>query len=96
MPCRLAGRVVYVNTRNTQTVKVCTMRNLRSEYERYYRIFPPYLLPQDQVESKVSRFTSLEELDQWLIEDRKASREDDCDVAAAISSGEPAPGLVLF
>jgi len=94
VPCRVAGRVVYLNTKNTQTVKVCTARNLRGEYERYYRIFPPYVLPQDQIESKVGRFTNLDAMDQWLMEDRRASRENDCEVAPTPSCGEPAGSFV--
>jgi hypothetical protein len=80
--------MVYVNTnKNTQTVKLCTARNLRGEYERYYRIFPPYVLSQDEVEPRVGHFTSLDELDQWLVEDRRASRENGYEVAPATTSG---------
>lgn len=75
MPVWVAGRRVYVNTQRTQTVKICTPQNTQGVYERYYRIEPPYVLPQQQMELTVSRFATLVDLEQWLVNDRHAQRE---------------------
>src|SRR5262245_54666139 len=71
----VTGRRVYVNTQRTQTVKICTRANTRGVYEKYYRIDPPYVLPQRQMAALVSQFNALPELEQWLRSDRKAYRE---------------------
>lgn len=80
MAIRVAGRLVFVNTQRTQTVKVCTPQNRRGVYEKYYRIEPPYVLIQQQMESTVSQFDSLVDLEQWLVNDRKAHREPEKEV----------------
>jgi hypothetical protein len=80
MPSWVGDRRVFVNTRGTQTVKVCTAQNQRGLYERYYRIDPPCVLPQDQMESTIAQFTSLVDLDSWLTRDRKAARESENEV----------------
>jgi hypothetical protein len=49
-------------------------------YEKYYRIEPPYVLIQQQMESTVSQFDSLVDLEQWLVNDRKAHREPEKEV----------------
>src|SRR5581483_10359853 len=36
MPVWVTDRKVYVNTRSTQTVKVCTAQNQRGQYERLH------------------------------------------------------------
>ena len=74
-------RRVYVNTQGTQTVKVCSPRNIRGEYEKYYRIRPPLTMTQRQMEDEVSRFNTLAELEGWLMSDRRARRERDKEVA---------------
>lgn len=80
MAIRVAGRLVFVNTQRTQTVKICTPQNRRGVYEKYYRIEPPYVLIQQQMESTVSQFDSLVDLEQWLVNDRKAHREPEKEV----------------
>lgn len=80
MAVRVAGRLVFVNTQKTQTVKICTPQNRRGVYEKYYRIATPYVLTQQQMESNVSQFDSLENLEQWLVNDRKAYREPENEV----------------
>lgn len=75
MAVRVAGRLVFVNTQRTQTVKICTPQNRRGVYEKYYRIETSYVLPQQQMELTISRFDSLASLEQWLVDDRKAYRE---------------------
>jgi len=80
MAVRIADRLVFVNTQKTQTVKICTPQNRRGVYEKYYRIEPPYVLPQQKMESTVSQFNSIADLEQWLVNDRKAYRETDNEV----------------
>lgn len=92
MPVWLADRRVYVNTRGTQTVKVCTAQNRRGSYERYYRIDPPSVLPQDQIESTIAQFGSLMDLDSWLTDDRKASREPENEVEPSAIVAFPGAG----
>ncbi len=98
MPVWVAGRQVYVNTQRTQTVKICTPQNMRGAYEKYYRIEPPRVLPQQQMELTVSRFTTLAALEQWLVSDRKAHRESQNEVPGAspfnpiVTSVDPARG----
>jgi len=77
----VADRRVFVKTQGTQSVKVCTTANRRGSYERYYRIAPPYVLPEDQISVTVSAFATLADLDSWLINERKASREPQNEVA---------------
>jgi len=84
MAVRVADRLVFVNTQRTQTVKICTPQNTRGVYEKYYRIEPPYVLPQQQMESTVSQFDSIADLEQWLINDRKAYREPDNEVRPTV------------
>jgi hypothetical protein len=79
----VAGRRVYVNTQRTQTVKICTPQNVRGQYEKYHRIDPPNTLPQREMELRVSRFTTLADLETWLRTDRKAYREQQNEVYAA-------------
>jgi hypothetical protein len=72
MAVQLAGRDIYVNTRGqSQTVKICDCRNIRGEYEYYYRLRPPK--PEyDQakmvaaLENHAANNWSLEQLVQWL------------------------------
>jgi hypothetical protein len=71
----IEGRSIYVNRRGTQTVKVCTEGNTRGQYEKYYRLPAQSVLPAAVIESKLSTFTSLGGLEQWLLEDRQAIRE---------------------
>jgi hypothetical protein len=66
---------VYVDTQKTQTVKICTDSNMQGTYEKYYRIRPPYVLNRREIERRISEFASLPELEGWLIDDRKATRE---------------------
>jgi len=73
----VAGRQVYVNTQNTQTVKICTPRNRRGQYERYYRIQAQYALTQREMENAIGRFSTLDDLCKWLVADRHAQRETD-------------------
>ena len=84
MAVRVAGRLVFVNTQKTQTVKICTPQNRRGVYEKYYRIEPPYVLPQQQMESTVSQFDTLTDLEQWLVNDRKAYREPEHEIRVPI------------
>lgn len=83
MPVWVADRRVFVNTRGTQTVKVCTTQNERGLYERYYRIDLPWVLQQDQMESTIAQFSSLTELDSWLMIEKKASRESENEVGSS-------------
>lgn len=84
MPIWVAGRQVYVNTQRTQTVKICTAQNTRGVYEKYYRIEPPHVLPQQQMELTVSRFAAIVDLEEWLRNDRKAQREPQHEVRATV------------
>jgi hypothetical protein len=90
------GRRVYVNTQKTQTVKVCTSRNVRTEYEKFYRIQPPLVLDQRKMEQKVSDFTSLADLEQWLVNDRKAQREPEHEFTSNNAPVNPADGSNTF
>ena len=83
MPVWVEGRGVYVNTQHTQTVKICTTKNTRGIYERYYRIAPPQVLGHEQMELTVTRFTTLSDLDRRLMVDRKASRESEKEVGSS-------------
>jgi hypothetical protein len=89
----VAGRQVYVNTQRSQTVKICTARNIRGEYEKYYRIEPPYVLPQQQMELTVSRFTNLPDLEQWLVNDRKGHREPQSEASYSLGT-QPSPSAL--
>lgn len=72
----VAGRNIYVDTQKTQTVKICTPDNDIGIYEKYYRISATLAVrPTQQMQRKISEFTSLDELERWLIHDRKATRE---------------------
>jgi len=84
MAVMIAGRWVYVNTQNTQTVKICTQRNVRGQYEKYYRINPPLVLDQRKMETTISRFTNLADLELWLVNDRKAQREPENEVGTSL------------
>jgi hypothetical protein len=86
MSVLVAGRRIFVHTKGTQTVKICTPRNLQKEYEKYYRIVSQYALPQAQMEATVARFASIAELERWLLTDRKASREPQNEVGAKVGS----------
>src|SRR5260370_12277934 len=77
MPIWLGGRGVYINTQKSQTVKICTTENTRGLYEKYYRIDPSRALQQDKIELTISRFTSVADLENWLLTDMKAARERD-------------------
>src|ERR1022692_4459343 len=69
------GRKIYVDSQKTQTVKICTTSNTQGIYEKYYRIRPPYLLNAREIQYRISEFSSLSDLEAWLIDDRKATRE---------------------
>jgi hypothetical protein len=71
----LEGRHIYVNTRTTQTVKVCDSANVRGRYDRYYRIDKDHALKQETLLEKLSQFESIESMEKWLLQDMKASRE---------------------
>jgi hypothetical protein len=86
MPVSVAGRRVYVNTAGTQTVKICTPRNVQGQYEKYYRVYYPLTLEQREMELTVSRFTTLADLEKWLVSDRKAQRETEKEVRAGSSA----------
>jgi hypothetical protein len=87
MPVWVADRRVFVDTRGTQTVKVCTaQQNRRGLYETYYRIDLPWLLPKDVAESTIAQFRSLADLNSWLVGDRRAARE---------SKNEVGPGVAI-
>jgi len=75
MPVKVEGRKIYINTQTNQTVKICDFRNQRSFYEKYYRIFPPYVKNQSELAMTVSKFGTLSELENWLKNDRNAKRE---------------------
>ncbi|MBI3697665.1 MAG: hypothetical protein HY238_22885 [Acidobacteria bacterium] len=83
MAVLVGDRRIYVNTRDTQTVKICTRRNRQGQYEKYYRINPPLVLEPRQMELLISRFTSLADLERWLVNDRKAHRESQNEVGAS-------------
>jgi hypothetical protein len=92
MAVRIAGRLIYVNTRGTQAVKVCTPKNKEGVYEKYYRIYPPLTLAQREMEMRISRFSSLADLERWLIDDRKAVREQEKEVPTAnLGNAPPSP-----
>jgi hypothetical protein len=75
MPVWVADRKVYVNTRGTQTVKICTPRNQQGQYERYYRIAEKHALSQRDMLDRVAKFHTIPDLEAWLVNDRRASRE---------------------
>ena len=81
MPLCVEGRMVYINTNGTQTVKICTPDNTRGKYEKYYRISTPLALSQTRIKETIRNFTRLDDLEKWLIEDRKAQREPRDEVA---------------
>ena len=87
MPVRVEDRDVYVNTRGTQTVKICTPHNKHGEYEEYYRTSPPFVLSKEQIEDEVARFKTLAELKAWLVCDRKAKREPKKEAAPRSGAG---------
>jgi hypothetical protein len=47
----IEGRRVYLNTRGTQTVKVCSEANVRTQYDRYYRIPKVFAFPKEALGS---------------------------------------------
>ena len=95
MPVWVEDRRVYVNTQGTQTVKVCSSRNIQGEYEKYYRIHPPLIMSQRQMEDEVARFKTVSELEGWLISDRKARRERDKEIAPPPRAALPAPAVEI-
>jgi hypothetical protein len=75
MPVRIADRLVYVNTQDTQTVEICTAQNVQGQYEKYYRILPPRTLPQPTMERRLQGFQSIADLEKWLVDGLEARRE---------------------
>jgi hypothetical protein len=82
----VGNRKVFVNTMGTQTVKICTAQNVQGQYEKYYRIRPPSTLPQPTMVGRVQGFQSIADLEKWLINDRKASREPQNEVKGEVTS----------
>lgn len=69
MAARIEGRDTYVNTRGkSQTIKFCDCRNLRGEYEFYYRIRPinDDYKSTEVMEEKLDSFHSLDRAHSWL------------------------------
>jgi hypothetical protein len=50
---------MYINTRDTQTVKICTSRNERGVYEKYYGIESGYALEPAEIEEVIAGFPTL-------------------------------------
>jgi hypothetical protein len=59
MPILVGGRQMYINTRDTQTVKICTSRNERGVYEKYYGIESGYALEPAEMEEVIAGFPTL-------------------------------------
>ncbi len=89
MRFQIEGRYIYVNCRDTQTVKVCTEGNTRGQYERYYRIPADSVLPRAVIESKLRTFRSLRDLEQWLFQDRQAIRETNHEMGSQVGISPP-------
>jgi hypothetical protein len=89
MTILVADRRVYINTKQTQTVKICTARSRQGQYEKYYRIYPPHVLEPQEMARAISRFRTLLDLEQWLVNDRRAHRETEHEVRSAIKVESP-------
>ena len=99
MPIQVEDRDIYVSTgAKSQTVKICDCRNVRGEYERYFRIFP--VNPQygqhqmvAELERRAENDRTLDEVIEWLREDLGAVDELSPGIATAAdgSDDEPPP-----
>jgi serine/threonine-protein kinase len=78
MPVWCDDRKVYVNTEDTQSVKICTQDNTQGEYEEYWRIEPPYVkLTTPEMHDAIRQFEVVPALSYWLKNTWHARREPD-------------------
>ena len=73
----IEGRTIYIarGKGKSDTVNICDANNRRGEYDWIIRIFKPTQV----TEQEVSRFSGIQDLVRWLINDRKGSIEKEPD-----------------
>jgi len=74
------------------TGKICTAQKVQGQYERYYRIRPPFALPQQEMVGRIQGFQTIADLEQWLKDDRRATREPQNETRGQLPPPPPPPG----
>lgn len=72
------GRNVYINTKRTQTVNICSKENARGDYEKIYRFKGRDIIEEKEIERIIDGFSDLCDLEKWLenlFENGKAIKE---------------------
>lgn len=77
----IKGRYIYINTKKSQTVNICSESNERGDYDKTYRLKGRSVFEENNIEKIIDGFSNLDELETWLenlVKDGKAVKEPSC------------------
>jgi hypothetical protein len=70
----IEGCKIRIKTQGTQTVRICTEEGIPGKYKKCFRI-TNLKLAKKEMDEKVAKFSTIYDLETWLIKNQKAKYE---------------------